>query len=52
MLVADLDKPFLVFLLGFQATSPSLQCLVQVLASTEGKDENKNNEHEVLFHPP
>lgn len=50
MLVAGLDKPSLVFLLGFQATSPSLQHLAQVLASTEHKKGNAHNEHKDL--PP
>lgn len=50
MLVAGPDKPSLVFLLGFQATSPSLQRLAQVLASTEYKNGNTHNEHKDL--PP
>lgn len=42
ILEADLDKTSLVFLLGFLATSPSLQLLAQALASIEHKVGNMN----------
>lgn len=49
MVVVGLDKPSLVCLFGFQATSPSLQCLAQILASKEQKEENTHTKSSNAF---